>query len=152
MLDGDFEHLLDLCRRTDQGSSNALAQDCLGLNTGESLLGQTDLHDVSSRLEQWQEQCVEWHVGGETGTDEKIESSGVLLEQGFGVLGDENTVGAHRLAVGLLGLAGGQGKGLGAEGLGELDAQMSETADSDNSHTLAGTSAVVAQGGEDGDT
>lgn len=122
VLDGDLEHLFDFCRGTDEGAGNGLAEDRRGLNTGQSFFRQSDLKDVASRLQKRHVQRVEGHVGRERGAEEEVKGAGVFGEKGLGVLGDENTVGAHLFAVFFLRLAGREGKRLGAQGLGELDA------------------------------
>ena len=119
-------------------SAGDLQRRGAGAEDDERALGAESVDEVAEVL-----------VAGDGGEDE-VEGAGELFDRG-GFAGVDEGVRAEREGFGFLVLRGGEGGDFGAEGAGELDGEMAEAADADDSDARGGASAVVAERRVDGD-
>ena len=138
MAGGDFEHLAEVAGAADTAAGDgevvadeAGARDLQGRGAGaedyERALGAEGFDEV-----------VEVLVAGDGGEDE-VEGARELFDRG-GLAGVDEGVCAEREGFGFLVLGGGEGGDLGAEGAGELDGEVAETANADDSDARGGAS------------
>lgn len=98
--------------------------------------------------------CVqETYLGGRDGGDNEVEGAGVVLGPVGIVIGGDVGISAELQSILLLVVLARDGNDLvGAKGLGEHDTEVTETTNTNDTDTLAGSAAVVFQGRVHGDT
>jgi hypothetical protein len=145
VLDGDLEHLLNVTGGSNERTSQRATKKSPRHERRDTRITQTNEDHVSTRLKERQVQAVDRHVLLEGSAEEDIEETLVLLYGSLCILGSDESIGTELLNGLALRVGVGDGIGLGSESLGELETEMAETTDTDDSDTLAGTGTVVLE-------
>jgi len=149
VLGAEVEHLLNLGGRTDCGAGEGDVPAKGEAGDGHGSLREANVGEVAVGLDQAKEDAHINHSGG--GVEDHVEGLGVGVELLL-VLDVEEELGAEFESLLLLARGGGEGVNLGAEGGGELDAKVAETADAVNTDLLSRANVGVLEGGVAGDT
>ena len=149
VLGAKIEHFLGFAKAADGGAGEAVAaEDEIEGVHGERLFGSADEGQGAVALEE-REVGVEVVLGGDAVEDE-IEAARVL-QHFVGVFGDDDFVGAETLGVGGFVGRSGEEDDVRAEGMGELDAHVAESAEADDADFLAFANFPVTKGRIGGD-
>lgn len=103
---------------------------------------QTNGHPLGVNIEHGQVGIEIEALGGVGGVDNEVEGH-LVRDVPILVLSSDETIGAHGLGVGLLGVRAGDDPDFGTEGLGEEDAKVTDATKADNTNLLARTAAVA---------
>jgi hypothetical protein len=155
LIGSKLEHLLDLLGGTDERTTNldAVGDESEGVDGREvAAVGSTNLDESAANLQEG-EVLGHGHLLAGDGADDQVEGTGVLRSPVL-VLSGGNVLVSTELEniVALVVLAGDTDDTVSTEGLGEQDTKVTETADTDDTDSLSGTTAVVDEGRVDGDT
>ncbi len=149
MAGGDLEHLAKVAGTADVGAGDGeLAADEAGAGDLQGRGAGAEDDEGSLGAEGFDE-VVEVLIAGDGGEDE-VEGARELFDRG-GLACVDESVRAEREGFGFLVLGRGEGGDLRAEGAGELDGEVAETADADDADARGGAGAVVAEWSVDGD-
>lgn len=126
-------------RRADE---DAVAEQVLVADLHALALGQTDGDKLAVHVQQAQVGAKVPTLEAAGRVEDDVKGHGVRLVPALLRRGQE-AVGAHGLAVGLLGAAARDGPDLGAQGLGEEQPKVSDSSHAEDADLLAGTDAVA---------
>lgn len=144
LLNSKVEHLSELLRGSNTRGRDTLAKQAAA-GRRETGVRKADHDAVSVRLEQREVELAERHVVLVARNEEQVEGRQVLLQDGLLVLRCDEADGAELQCVILLPLRVGDSPSLRSKSRRELDREMSETADSDNTDPFARSRSVVLQ-------
>ena len=150
MRGAEVEHLLGFGDAADLGAREGLAAVDEGAQRqGDGLSGQAHVDEDAVGAQGGHVAGVVEAVGGH-GAQDQVEGPPQGLEHAL-LAGRVEVVGAEAAGVGLLGAAVGDDGDVGAHGLGDLHAHVSEAAHAEDGHARAGAHVVVLEGRVCGD-
>ena len=150
-----FQHLLDLLGGTDEGTTDldAVGDESEGVDWGKvATVGSTNLDEGTANLQEGQV-LSHGHLLAGDGADDQVEGTGVLGGPVLVLTSGDVLVGTElEDVVTLVVLAGDTNNAVSTESLGEEDTEVTKTTNTDDTDSLAGTTAVADEGRVDGNT
>jgi hypothetical protein len=147
LVSSKLQHLPDLSRGTDEAATDLdlLEDESESHELRNRVFRSTDLDELTTDVEQ-AEVAVDGETRARDSADDQVKGVGVgLLVALLG--GGNELVGAHLESILLLGVGTADGNDLvGAERLGPQQTEVAETTNTNDTDTLAGTTAVLLEG------